>query len=1073
LRNETLLTATTEHFASNFVTDFERQIALSPAPQPRGPRQVDRTGAAPRPSVIRMKLVGASSDAEIIPEDPLPGRFNYLQGNDRTKWVIGVEGYARIRQREVYPGVDLIFHGRGGRLEHDFQLSPGADPRRIEIEFDGIDDLSISPVGDLLLAGKTGSFVFRRPVGYQQARLGRNEVPVRYVRLGAHRVGFHVAGADPREALVIDPVVEYSTFLGGSFLDGATSVAADALGNTYVTGFTQSWDFPLRSSGGCVAVPSWANFACDDAFVTKLDPAGRLVYSTFIGGSRWEEPRGIAVTPSGEVLVTGATDSPEFPVTAQFGSTAPKRGAPAEGVPVASAFVTKLSASGAGIVYSTVLRGTGDDEVSGLAVDSGGNAWIAGTTDSPDFPAVAAEQATRRGQISAFVAKLDPGGSRLVFSTYLGGSTQDLGTAVAVDPAGNGYAVGVTTSPDFPLLNAYQTNPGGAFLTKFDGSGAIVYSTYLGGRFDRALGVTVDPLGGACVVGATVSPDFPSLHPIQPTLRGRGDAFVTKFTPSGNALVFSTVFGGSGPDAAFAVATAASGDIVVAGLTGSADFPTVNDWGAAKGGTEDMFLAKIPPTGGGLAFAGYAGGDSSGLYSPLAAAQWLLGVAVDPSGNVYLAGNTSSADTPVVSAVQPRYGGGLADALVLKLHDDATAGYTVAATAAPMSTLVGLPISFTSAVVGGTAPYTFGWDFGDGSPRAAAASPGHTYGGAGDYTVKLAVTDAASHTAWTAIVVDVAAQPCTLVCAASVPLAAAAAQPVAFSASASQLSCTGNVGYTWTFGDGASSTDQNPSHTYPSPGLYSWSLQANVGSVTCNRSGTITVAAAPVNAVYLIPALAHKPGYYGSRWRADLTVVNPNDAAANLTLAYFSESAPVLRTAALPGQTTVEWDDILVSLFGFPQSGSTSGVVQVISDVPVAGIGRSYNVSEGGTFGGTFPALTTADGLGTGKIGLLPQLKRNASYRSNVGFVNLGTFTCTIRLRLLDHGGLKLGERTMDVAAGRWTQLDDVFGKLGAGNADLAYGTVEVLTQGGTAWAYAAVIDNATGDPTTVPVIVP
>jgi len=225
--------------------------------------------------------------------------------------------------------------------------------------------------------------------------------------------------------------------------------------------------------------------------------------------------------------------------------------------------------------------------------------------------------------------------------------------------------------------------------------------------------------------------------------------------------------------------------------------------------------------------------------------------------------------------------------------------------------------------------------------------------------------------------------------------------------------------------------------------------------------------------LYFIPALAHKPGYYGSQWRADVAVLNPNDSAANLTLAYYSESAPVARTAVLAGHTSVEWSDIMVSLFGFPQDASTSGVVQVISDVPVASVGRSYNLSAGGTFGGTFPALKASDGLGSGKIGLLPQLKRNASYRSNVGFVNLGTSTCTIRLRLFSAGGVKLGEKTLDVAAGRWTQLDDVFGKLGAGNADLAYATAEVLTQGGTAWAYAAVIDNATGDPTVVPVIVP
>jgi len=233
------------------------------------------------------------------------------------------------------------------------------------------------------------------------------------------------------------------------------------------------------------------------------------------------------------------------------------------------------------------------------------------------------------------------------------------------------------------------------------------------------------------------------------------------------------------------------------------------------------------------------------------------------------------------------------------------------------------------------------------------------------------------------------------------------------------------------------------------------------------------VTAAPANFSYLIPALAHKPGFFGSQWRADLTVLNPNDATANLTLVYVSGSAPVLRDAVLAGHTSVAWSDVLVALFGFPQDASTSGAVQVISDVPLGITGRSYNLGAGGTFGGTFPALTAADGLGSGTVGLLPNLKRTAAYRSNVGFANPGTFTSTVRLRLFSAGGVKLGEKTLDVAAGRWTQLDDVFGKLGAGDAELAYGTVEVLTNGGTVWAYAAVIDNATGDPTVVPVIVP
>jgi PKD repeat protein len=310
---------------------------------------------------------------------------------------------------------------------------------------------------------------------------------------------------------------------------------------------------------------------------------------------------------------------------------------------------------------------------------------------------------------------------------------------------------------------------------------------------------------------------------------------------------------------------------------------------------------------------------------------------------------------------------------------------------------------------------------------------------------------------------------CWVACSASVPLATSVGQATSFTGSATPADCSGSVSYSWGFGDGQSSTQPSPVHAYAVAGLYPWSFTATVGAASCTRSGAIVVTTAAANFSYLIPAL----GFYGSQWRADLIVLNPNDATANLTLAYFSESAPVLRSAVLAGHTSVEWRDVLVSLFGLPQDVTTSGVVQMVSDVRVASTGRSYNLSADGTFGGTFPALTAQDGIASGTIGLLPNLKRTAAYRSNVGFVNLGTFTSTIRFRLFSAGGVRLGERIMDLAAGRWTQLDDVFARLGAGDAELAYGTVEVLTDGGRVWAYAAVIDNATGDPTIVPVIVP
>jgi PKD repeat protein len=1022
-----------------------------------------------------MKLHGMVSLPEIVAESRLTGRFNYLTGSDRSKWVTGVPTYGKVRLRDVYPGIDLVLYGNDGRLEFDFDVSPGADSRRIGIDFAGIDGLSITTAGDLLLATGAGTMTVRKPVGLQPAGFGAGKVDVGYQRLGTRRVGLRVRGAEPGAALVIDPVIEYSTFLGGSLSDYATAVAADSSGNAYITGWTQSWDFPSRTTGGCLSTV-FGYSACEDAFVVKLDPAGQLVYATFLGGSSpgWDEARGIAVTSGGEVVVTGGTDSTDFPATARFGSMAPKRGAPAEGVPVGSVFITRLRASGGDLAYSVILRGSGDDEVSGLALGPDGSAWVTGLTDSADFPVVAAFQPTRLGRINTFVTRLQPDGSALAFSTYLGGSADDYANGVAVDALGNGYVVGHSTSPDFPLSNAFQTTVGGAFVTKLNPSGGLLYSTYLGGQSDAAYGVTVDPAGSACVVGLTYSPDFPLLHPIQASLGGIGNAFVTKFTPAGDALVFSTFLGGR--TTGRAAATSPTGEIVVAGLVGSADFPTVNDWGTARSsGFEDLFVAKMPPTGGGLSFAGYAGVDASQPCCGFAGPQWFVGVATDPAGGVYLAGSTSSASTPVVRAAQPHYGGGGADGFLLKLHDDTVPGYAAAATATPMSAQTGAAIAFAGSASGGTPPYTFDWDFGDGSPHATSASATHAYAAAGAYTVRLAVTDAASHVAWSALVVEATAPPCTLGCAASVPAVAPFGQPVAFSASASPSGCAGSVSYQWAFGDGGTSSEPTPSHTYASPGLYAWSLQATIGSVSCSRSGMIAVASAPVNASYLLPAVAHNPGYLGTQWRSEVAVVNllASPATAHLTLVFHGTTGSSLfATAEVPAGGSLAWPDILVSLFGQPDQANIQGALLVYADRPVALTVRTYDQTDNGTLGSSYPALVVGDGVGVGQTGVVPGLKRNAGFRSNLGAVNIGDVACTVVVTLYDAQGTQLGTpRTMDLAPGAWSQLNDVLSD--TGTIDLAYATVVVPTPNGRAWAYGSVVDNASGDPTTIPMVVP
>jgi PKD repeat protein len=855
-------------------------------------------------------------------------------------------------------------------------------------------------------------------------------------------------------------------YLGGSGVDEVGSMALDGQGDLWIAGTT--WD-PSTWQTGSITPIRMGPGGIGDAFVARLNSSGDLTLLVFLGGQGADSASSLACTPGGGVVVVGTTGSADFPVTS--GAVQRQlRGA-------ANAFVVKLGAAG-DLQWATFLGGSAWDKGLAVAAMTGGSVVVGGSTSSPDFPAVNPLQAPGPAmQDDGFLAVLTADAASVAFATHLGGpSGLDEVRDVAVDAADNIIAVGRTGSADFPVLRAYQSSIAGgfltcggdAFVTKLSWPPAqIVFSTYLGGNGpDTAESVAADGNGYVTLAAGTVSTNFPAVLGSYAGPPALDNMFVTRMPADGSNLVFSSrlpVPGSPTPDCVlppqgFRVRLDRSGQSWAVGRTSFSNFPVVNPVQADLRGPTDGFLSVLSNDGSQLVFSTFLGG---------AGPDALRDVAISAGGDVFVAGYTESSDLP---ASQGSYRGGR-DVFVARISTTARA-LTATATAAPLAGLAPLNVSFSGGASGGTGIYTFDWDFGDGSPHSAEQDPSHTYVAGGTYVATVKVTDSVGGTASASVAISVT-HNCWVACSASVPLATRAGNATGFTGSAIPADCSGTVSYSWEFGDGQTSTQQNPSHSYASAGLYAWSLTAAIGAASCTRSGTIVVTAAPANFSYLIPALAHKPGYYGSQWRADVAVLNPNDAAANLTLVYFSGSAPVLRNAVLAGHTSVEWSDILVALFGFPQDASTSGVVQVISDESVASIGRSYNLSAGGTFGGTFPALTTADGLSSAKVGLLPQLKRNASYRSNVGFANLGTFTCTVRLRLFDHGGVKLGEKTMDVAAGRWTQLDDVFGKLGAGDADLAYGTVEVLTNGGTVWAYAAVIDNATGDPTVVPVIVP
>src|SRR5438876_1216297 len=380
-----------------FLTSDEAvMVFMTPEPSAKGePAMVKpEKRARATPTALRMRFADANPQARVQGQEELPGKANYFTGNDPTKWRTNVPTYAKVRYDNLYPGIDLIYHGNHHQLEHDFVVRPEADPSSIALSIQGADTVEVDAQGDLVLHTAAGPIRLRKPVFYQEVKGVRKEIPGGYVIKDSHQVGFWVAAYDASRPLIIDPVLSYSTFLGGSGIDEGLGIAVDASGNAYVTGLTDSTDFPTTT--GALQTTSGG---FDDVFVTKLDPTGStLVYSTYLGGSGTDDVSGIAVDASGNAYLTGVTDSTNFP-------TATEAFQPAFGGAGGYAFVTKLDPTGAALLYSTYLGGTGSDQGNGIAVDAAGNFYVTGVTDSANFPTMGALQTAFGGAADVFVAK--------------------------------------------------------------------------------------------------------------------------------------------------------------------------------------------------------------------------------------------------------------------------------------------------------------------------------------------------------------------------------------------------------------------------------------------------------------------------------------------------------------------------------------------------------------------------------------------------------------------------------------------------------------------------------------------
>ena len=476
-------------------------------------------------------------------------------------------------------------------------------------------------------------------------------------------VGFEVARYDPKQPLVIDPVLVYSTYLGGSNYDFGNGIAVDDAGIVYVTGRTYSTNFPTHNA-------PYRQFAggVDDAFIAKLNAGGTaLVYATYLGGSGSDSGLGIAVDSAGNAYVTGETQSPDFPTP---NALDPNLGGDRD------AFIVKLNIDGTVLVYSTYLGGTYRDYGYGIAVDSAGNAYVTGETWSANFPTTSnALDSNLGGTWDAFIAKLNAGGTALVYATYLGGSDYDEGWSIVVDSAGNAYVTGETSSVNFPTTaNVLDPNLGGAsdaFIVKLNAIGtALVYSTYLGGsNSDESLGIAVDSTGNVYVTGGTYSNDFPTRNAPYLNYSGGRDIFIAKLNAGGTALVYSTYLGGSKDEWGSGIAVDGAGNAYVTGRTYSTNLPTGNAlYPQFVGGVYDAFIAKLNAGGTGLVYATYLGG--SGYDEG-------LGIALDGAGNAYVTGETESANFPTTANVLDPNLGGTGNAFIAKIADESSISATL------------------------------------------------------------------------------------------------------------------------------------------------------------------------------------------------------------------------------------------------------------------------------------------------------------------------------------------------------------------------------------------------------------
>ncbi|MCP4632254.1 MAG: hypothetical protein GY855_04955, partial [candidate division Zixibacteria bacterium] len=590
--------------------------------------------------IIKASFEGANQNPLVSGDKLLNYKSNYFLDNDPERWQTDVQSFEGLIYKDIYSGIDLKYYGKGRQIEYDFNITPGADVSQIQIRYEGVKSIAVNSSGALEVETDWGKVTELRPVIYQGEGTQKKNISGEYQILSPNTFGFKLgADYDASKPAVIDPVLVYSTYLGGGVNDYVGDITINDSGYTYIVGHTYSSDFPTLN-GYDNDFNGWC-----DVYITKLDTTGsNLIYSTYFGGTGdfADQGNSIDLDNTGNIYVTGITYSSIFPLVNEYdGSLGGSR----------DAFVTKLSPGGDNIIFSTYLGGASIDEANGISIDAGGSAYITGYTISSDFPTINAYSTSYGGGKDIFVTKFSVSGNSLDYSTFLGGTGDDYGEAIVVDATGSSFVTGKVSSVDFPTINYYDNYNDGnydAFVSKFSTAGnALDYSTYIGTGFnDYANDITIDTIGNAYITGYTYSSTFPAINAYDGSSNGICDIFLTKLNPVGNNLIFSTYLGGDGADFGSSISLDTNNNVYITGWTLSDNFPVINDYDNSYNGGRDVIVTKFSKTGDKLIYSTYLGGTGDDYGDA---------IAVDSSGFAYVAGRVESSDFPIISPYDDTY----------------------------------------------------------------------------------------------------------------------------------------------------------------------------------------------------------------------------------------------------------------------------------------------------------------------------------------------------------------------------------------------------------------------------------